>query len=78
MMSDVTNDSTTPEEDAKKALREGDSQKIDRVLDDLDVSTTSTGEDQTDKPDTEGSNSSSKNLDEQNADNSQGSSHSPD
>jgi hypothetical protein len=78
MMSDVTNDSATPEEDARKALKEGDSQKIDRVLDDLDVSTTSSGKDQTDKPDTEGSNSSSKNLDEQNADDNQDSSHRPD
>jgi len=40
-------------------------EKIDRMLDDLDVSTTESGKDQTNKPDTEGSNSSSKNLDEQ-------------
>lgn len=77
-MSDATNTSTTSEEDAREALKEGDSQKIDRVLDDLDVSTTSSGQDQTDKPDTEGSNSSSKNLDEQNSDDNQDSSHSPD
>jgi hypothetical protein len=66
-MADTTGDTPTSDEEAKKALREGDNQKIDRVLDELDVSTTASGEDQTAKPDTEGSNSSSKNLDEQNA-----------
>src|ERR1700760_607145 len=46
------------EEEAQRALDGGDNQKIDRTLDELDVSTTATGEDQTAKPDTEGSNSS--------------------
>jgi len=49
----------------QRALKDGDKEKIDRMLDDLDVSTTESGKDQTNKPDTEGSNSSSKNLDEQ-------------
>jgi hypothetical protein len=53
------------DDEAQRRLREGDSEKIDRKLDELDVSTTSGGNDQTAKPDTEGSNSSSKNLDEQ-------------
>ena len=53
------------DEDAQKALDHGDNQKIDKVLDEIDVSTTASGKDQTAKPDTEGSNSSSKNLDEQ-------------
>jgi hypothetical protein len=55
------------DEEAQRALDKGDNQKIDKMLDELDVSTTATGEDQTAKPDTEGSNSSSKNLDEQGA-----------
>ncbi|KXV03229.1 hypothetical protein CR51_18790 [Caballeronia megalochromosomata] len=50
---------------AREALDQGDKQKIDRKLDELDVSTTESGKDQSSKPDTEGSNSSSKNLDEQ-------------
>lgn len=53
------------DEEAQRHLDEGDSEKIDRKLDELDVSKTSSGNNQTAKPDTEGSNSSSKNLDEQ-------------
>lgn len=60
-------DSGMTDEEAQRALDEGDNRKIDRMLDQLDVSTTATGEDQTAKADTEGSNSSSKNLDEQDA-----------
>ena len=54
------------DDDAQQALDQGDKAKIDKALDDLDVSTTKSGRDQTAKPDTEGSNSSSKNCDEQN------------
>jgi hypothetical protein len=54
------------EDDARKALDEGDKKKIDETLDDLNVSKTESGKDQSSKPDTEGSNSSSKNLDEEN------------
>ncbi len=50
---------------ARHALDRGDNEKIDRVLDELDVSTTRSGKDQSAKPDTEGSTSSSKNVDEQ-------------
>lgn len=50
---------------ARRALDHGDREKIDRKLDELDVSTTRSGRDQSQKPDTEGSNSSSKNIDEQ-------------
>lgn len=50
---------------ARQALEHGDNEKIDRALDELDVSTTRSGKDQSQKPDTEGSNSSSKNIDEQ-------------
>jgi hypothetical protein len=50
---------------AQAALDHGDNEKIDQALDELDVSTTRSGKDQSSKPDTEGSNSSSKNLDEQ-------------
>jgi hypothetical protein len=39
---------------------------MDKTLDELNVSTTESGKDQSRKPDTEESNSSSKNLDEQN------------
>ncbi len=53
------------DQEARTALDQGDNQKIDKVLDEVDVSTTESGEDQTAKPDTEGSNSSSKNIDEQ-------------
>lgn len=53
------------DEAAQRALDEGDHEKIDRTLDELNVSTTESGRDQSAKPDTEGSNSSSKNLDEQ-------------
>ncbi|WOD14352.1 hypothetical protein [Paraburkholderia kirstenboschensis] len=61
-----TADGLTSDEAAQRALDEGDNEKIDRVLDELDVSTTESGKDQTSKPDTEGSTSSSKDLDEQN------------
>ena len=54
------------DKEAQRRLDEGDSEKIDRKLDELDVSKTSAGNDQIAKPDTEGSNSSSKNLDERN------------
>ncbi|MDR5794678.1 hypothetical protein QCE49_14980 [Caballeronia sp. LZ008] len=50
---------------AREALDRGDKEKIDKKLDELDVSRTESGKDQSSKPDTEGSNSSSKNLDEQ-------------
>lgn len=50
---------------AKSASDAGDHEKIDRKLDELDVSTTRSGKDQSGKADTEGSNSSSKNIDEQ-------------
>jgi hypothetical protein len=50
---------------AREALDRGDKEKIDKKLDELDVSTTESGKDQSSKPDTKGSNSSSKNLDEQ-------------
>ncbi|SAK77766.1 hypothetical protein AWB77_03686 [Caballeronia fortuita] len=65
------NSSNSPDErekdnEAREALDRGDKEKIDKKLDELDVSTTESGKDQTSKPDTEGSNSSSKNLDEQN------------
>lgn len=59
-------DEATSDDTAQRALDEGDDEKIDKVLDELDVTTTRSGADQTSKPDTEGSNSSSKNLDEQN------------
>jgi len=39
---------------------------IDRKLDELKVTKTESGKDEKTKPDTEGSNSSSKNLDEEN------------
>ncbi|WP_370653516.1 serine protease [Caballeronia sp. Lep1P3] len=50
---------------AQDALDRGDKEKIDKTLDELNVSTTDSGKDQSRKSDTEGSNSSSKNLDEQ-------------
>jgi len=50
---------------AQHALDHGDNEKIDQALDELDVSTTRSGKDQSGKADTEGSNSSGKNLDEQ-------------
>ncbi len=53
------------DEEAKRELDQGDKEKIDKKLDELEVSKTSSGKDQTVKSDTEGSNSSSKNLDEQ-------------
>jgi hypothetical protein len=59
-------DGPVSDEAAQHALAHGDNEKIDRVLNELDVSTTTTGKDQSGKADTEGSNSSSKNLDEQN------------
>jgi hypothetical protein len=58
-------DSPMSDAAAQDALDNGDNEKIDQALDDLDVSTTRSGKDQSGKPDTEGSNSSSKNLDEQ-------------
>lgn len=61
-----THDRPVSNEEAQEALDRGDSEKIDRVLDELHVSTTESGKDQSGKPDTEGSNSSSKNLHEQN------------
>jgi len=61
----ASSDAPMSDDDAQRALDRGDKEKIDRKLDELDVSSTDTGEDQTHKPDTEGSNSSSKNLDEQ-------------
>jgi hypothetical protein len=76
-MTEVTDNAATPEKNVQESLKPDDHQKIDKVLDDLDVSTTSSGEDQTAKPDTEGSNSSSKNLDEQNEGGDPGSSHDP-
>lgn len=57
---------TVSDESVQQALDQGDKEKIDQTLDELGVSTTESGKDQSHKPDTEGSNSSSKNLDEQN------------
>jgi hypothetical protein len=54
-----------PDEATQRAPDEGDADKIDHMLEQLHVSTTDSGQDQSDKPDTEGSGSSSKNLDEQ-------------
>ncbi|MFM0394866.1 hypothetical protein [Paraburkholderia phytofirmans] len=59
-------DEITSDEAVQRALDEGDRNKINRTLNELNVSTTVSGKDQTSQPDTEGSNSSSKNLDEQN------------
>jgi hypothetical protein len=53
------------DDEVQHNLDHGDKEKIDKNLDELGVSKTSSGKDQTAKPDTEGSNSSSKNLDEQ-------------
>jgi hypothetical protein len=50
---------------AQKELSQGTKDVIDKKLDELNVSKTESGKDQTAKPDTEGSNSSSKNLDEE-------------
>ncbi|AQH05199.1 hypothetical protein A9R05_40055 (plasmid) [Burkholderia sp. KK1] len=65
---DARQSTTEPNKDrvAQDALDRGDKEKIDKTLDELNVSTTESGKDQSRKPDTEGSNSSSKNLDEQN------------
>ncbi|MBT2793607.1 hypothetical protein [Paraburkholderia strydomiana] len=63
---DDSADSSMSDATAQHALDHGDNEKIDQVLDELDVSTTRSGKDQSAKADTEGSNSSSKNLDEQN------------
>jgi hypothetical protein len=60
-----TPSATKPDGATQRALDEGDADKIDCTLDQLHVSTTDSGKDQSDKPDTEGSGSSSKNLDEQ-------------
>ncbi|WP_309899767.1 serine protease [Caballeronia sp. LZ035] len=53
------------EDAARDALDRGDRGKIYKTLDELNVSTTESGKDQSSKPDREGSNSSSKDLDEQ-------------
>ncbi|MDR5784552.1 hypothetical protein QCE63_34690 [Caballeronia sp. LZ065] len=53
------------EKEASTALEQGDKEKIDRKLDELHVSTTDSGRDQSHDEDTEGSTSSSKNLDKQ-------------
>jgi len=49
----------------RRKLEEGDSVKIDTVLENRGVTKTTAGADQTEKSYTEGSNSSSKNLDEE-------------
>lgn len=54
------------DEAAQDALDRGNKEEIDKTLDELNVSTTESGKDQSREPDTEGANSSSKNLDEQN------------
>ena len=53
------------DEEVQRKLDDGDSDKIDTVLEELGVTKTDAGADQTEKSDTEGSNSSSKNLDEE-------------
>lgn len=53
------------DDEGNKQLDPGTKEIIDKKLEELNVSKTSSGKDQTGKPDTEGSNSSSKNLDEQ-------------
>jgi hypothetical protein len=58
-------DKPTSDDKTDDQLKQGDKDIIDKTLEELNVSTTSSGKDQTSKPDTEGSNSSSKNLDEQ-------------
>jgi hypothetical protein len=50
---------------AKRKLKPETKDTIDQKLDELNVSKTESGKDQTSKPDTEGSNSSSKNPDEE-------------
>jgi hypothetical protein len=49
----------------RRKLEEGDSEKIDTVLENRGVTKTTAGADRTEKSYTEGSNSSSKNLDEE-------------
>jgi hypothetical protein len=59
-------DDSTPRSGSDPAPQpEGDKETIDRELAELHVSTTASGKDQSQKPDTEGSSSSSKNLDDQ-------------
>ncbi|GJH12754.1 hypothetical protein CBA19CS11_27970 [Caballeronia novacaledonica] len=58
-------DSTPVGESAPKELSQGTKDVIDKKLEELKVSKTESGKDQSSKPDTEGSNSSSKNLDEE-------------
>ncbi|WP_250494995.1 hypothetical protein [Caballeronia sp. GAWG1-1] len=53
------------DDEGNKQLDPGTKEIIDKKLEELNVSKTSSGKDQTCKPDTEGSSSSSKNLDEQ-------------
>ncbi|BAN26496.1 hypothetical protein [Caballeronia insecticola] len=69
LTSQLATNSTSREADADKeasdALENGDKAKIDKTLDDLNVSTTDSGRDQSQDEDTEGSTSSSKNLDKQ-------------
>jgi hypothetical protein len=43
MMSDITNNSAAPAADPNESSEQSDHQKIDKVLDELDVSTTSSG-----------------------------------
>jgi hypothetical protein len=61
----INSSTSISDEEVHRKLEEGDSDKIDAALEDQGVTKTSSGEDQTAKPDTEGSNSSSKNLDEE-------------
>ncbi|WP_250517010.1 hypothetical protein [Caballeronia sp. INDeC2] len=53
------------DDEVHENLDNGDSDKIDETLEDLGVTKTNDGKDTSEKPDTEGSNSSSKNLDEE-------------
>jgi hypothetical protein len=58
----------TPEQKdaaAREQLRKGDADKIDRKLEELGVAKSKSGADQRDQPDSEGSASSSKNLDQE-------------
>jgi hypothetical protein len=53
-------------ESSKEGVNPDIKDTIDRKLDELNASKTEAGKDQKQKPDTEGSTSSSKNLDEEN------------
>lgn len=64
MAEQVNTNKELSDDEIQSALDNGDRQKIDGKLDELNVSSTDSGEDQSGKPDTEGSNSSSKNADE--------------